>query len=418
MEIRGPSRTLLHGGGGALDFHSPGGSSRKKKPMRSTPLVLACLLLASCTGTTQPQTPRPGPRAALLEAAGACATGTYAAFLTAAKALESKANAWATERTEENLTAAREAWSEAMSRWQHAELYRLGPAARPDDPGAQSLRDEIYAWPLISRCKIEEQLVSKAYQGENFTKSLINARTLSAAEFLLFFEGTDNACGSFSAINANGTWAALSADELTKRKAEYLAAVAKDVVVKGTRLVDAWSPSGGNFLGEFTKAGQTSRAYRTEAQALNALTHALFYVEIEVKDLKLGKPLGIQACTESNCAFESPWAGASTKHVVDNLDAARGLFLGCGEDDAGVSFDDWLETAGAGDLAERMTTALTHAQAAARAVDGPLEEAATADEEDVQKLYAAVKSFTDLLKTEFVSVLNLELPRTAEGDND
>lgn len=386
--------------------------------MRRIPAVLALALLFACQGTTQQPPPKPGPRAALLEAAGACATGTYAQFLTAARSLESAAQAWAAEQSETNRAAAQTAWSEAMSRWQHAELYRLGPAARPDDPGAQSLRDEIYAWPLISRCKIEEQLVSKSYEGEGFTKSLINARTLSAAEYLLFFEGTDNACGSFSTINANGTWAALSAEELAKRKAEYLASVAKDVVVKANRLVDAWSPAGGNFLGEFTKAGQTSRAYRTEAQALNALTHALFYVEIEVKDLKLGRPLGIQACTESNCPFESPWAKASTKHVVDNLDAARGLLLGCGEDDAGVSFDDWLVAADAADLAERMTTALTNAQAAARAVDGPLEEAASADEEDVQKLYVAVKAFTDLLKTEFVSVLNLELPRTAEGDND
>lgn len=344
--------------------------------------------------------------------------GRYDDALIAAKELETRATAWVADRSEENLASARDAWEQAMSAWQKAELYRLGPAARPNDPGAESLRDEIYAWPLFSRCKVEEQLVSKAYEAATFTTSLISARTLTAAEFLLFYEGTDNACGERSAINANGTWAALSSDELEMRKADYLAAVAKDIVVKATRLVDAWSPSGGNFEMEFAKAGQTSRVYRTEMQALNALSHALFYVEIEVKDLKLGRPLGIQLCPDIDCPFESPWAGRSTKNVVDNLEAARGLFLGCGEADEGVAFDDWLVAAGASDLSERMTLALTEAQEAAQKLDEPLDVAATHAEADVEALYKSVKKFTDLLKSEFASVLNLELPQTAEGDND
>jgi len=33
-------------------------------------------------------------------------------------------------------------------------------------------------------------------------------------------------------------------------------------------------------------------------------------------------------------------------------------------------------------------------------------------------VYDAVKVVTDELKTEFVTVLNLELPAAAEGDND
>ena len=71
----------------------------------------------------------------------------------------------------------------------------------------------------------------------------------------------------------------------------------------------------------------------------------------------------------------------------------RRLFQGCGEGYAGVGFDDWLRDAGAGDLAERMIASLN-------GVD------------------AAVKEVTDELKTEFVTVLNLELPSAAEGDND
>lgn len=389
-----------------------------------TPLPTASVLLlalAACNGAKPaPAPPVPGPRAALLEAAGACAVEKYDEALATAKELEIRSAAWATQRTEAARDAARDAWSDAMSAWQKAELYRMGPTARPNDPGAESLRDEIYAWPLLSRCKIEEQIVSKAYESPTFTNSLISARTLTAAEYLLFYEGADNGCGGFSTINANGTWAALSEAELEKRKVDYLVAVTEDVVVKAQRLVDAWSPSGGNFLKEFAKAGQTSGTYRTEMEALNALSHALFYVEIEVKDYKLGRPLGIQLCPdgEGNCPFESPWALRSTQNVVDNLDAAHGLFLGCDANNDGVAFDDWLEAAGHGALGEEMKQALENAQAAAANIDKPLGLAATESEADIEALYASIKSFTDLLKTEFVSVLNLELPQTAEGDND
>lgn len=387
--------------------------------MRTSLVVLIAVSLLACNGSQPPKgPPKPGPRAELLEAAAQCAMGLYDGALQAVEELERRAKSWARDRSEAKRDAARDAWSDAMSAWQKAELYRLGPASRPNDPGAESLRDEIYAWPLLSRCKIEEQLVSKAYESSSFTTSLISARTLAAAEYLLFYEGTDNACGERSTINANGTWAALSAEEIEKRKAEYLAQVAKDVVVKTRMLVEAWSPEGGDFLQQFAKAGQTSRTYRSEMQALNALAHALFYVEVEVKDFKLGRPLGIQACPDAECPFESPWAGRSTQNVVDNLDAAHGLFLGCNGDDEGVAFDDWLVAAGHGALAKEMKQALDKARQAAKNINEPLEVAATTARADVDALYLAVKSFTDQLKTQFVSVLNLELPLTAEGDND
>jgi hypothetical protein len=36
----------------------------------------------------------------------------------------------------------------------------------------------------------------------------------------------------------------------------------------------------------------------------------------------------------------------------------------------------------------------------------------------VEALYNAIKKITDVMKTEFITVLNLDLPKTSEGDND
>lgn len=383
------------------------------------PAFALSLLFAACNGVPPAQTPpKPGPRAELLQAAATCAQTQYSNSLQALKTLQAKASDYAANRSEATLAAARAAWHDAMGQWQRAEVFRLGPMARTGDPGAQDLRDEIYAWPLVSRCKIEEQLIARIDETPNFATSLINARTLTAAEYLLFYEGTDNACGARSSINANGSWDALDADALSERKARYLVAVVDDVVAQAEKLVNAWSPSGGNFEKEFAMAGQSSRTYRTEMQALNALSHALFYMEIEVKDYKLGRPIGIQLCPDLECPFESPYARRSTQNVVDNLGAAHDIFLGCQGNDRRIAFDDWLVAAGAEELATRMTATLARAEQAAQALDAPLNEELQSNEGRVKALYDALKSFTDLLKTEFVSVLNLELPRTAEGDND
>ena len=52
------------------------------------------------------------------------------------------------------------------------------------------------------------------------------------------------------------------------------------------------------------------------------------------------------------------------------------------------------------------------------ALEPPLEQALYVDPSRVRALHAAVKAITDPLKTEFLTVLNLDLPKVSEGDND
>jgi predicted lipoprotein len=349
-----------------------------------------------------------------------CAMSRYQKFQTAAETLKTKTAAFAADRSEANRTAAQDAWKEAIAAWQEAELFRFGPAARSGDPGAQDLRDQIYGWPPTNRCKIDEQTVSKAYSQGTFSTSLVSARGLGAIEYLLFYSGSDNGCGSTSTINANGTWAALNADDRSKQKADYAAAAAADVAARASALNSAWDPAGGNFRGQFTTAGNGSTTFPKDQDALNAASNALFYLDYEVKDFKVAKPIGLYDCTNTLCpeALESQWAKVSTSHVRANLHAFRLLLEGCGEGYEGLGFDDWLWATDRGDLATYMVNATADAQALADAMDPPLEQAITTDKSKVEALYNAIKKITDVMKTEFITVLNLDLPKTSEGDND
>jgi uncharacterized protein len=358
-------------------------------------------------------------RAALVRTSSECAVMHYEEFLVQARALREATAVLVAEPSPTSREAARAAWREAMKSWQRAELFRFGPAASSIEPGGADLRDEIYAWPLTGRCRIDEQTVDRTYAEATFPDTLITGRTMDALDYLLFYEGLDNGCGSTSAINALGTWAELSEAQLRQRKDEYALAVIEDVVARTEALVTAWSPNGGDFMGDITSAGEGGSTYPDVQAAANAISHGLFYLEKEVKDLKIGRPVGLTMCEMATCpaALESQYALASTSHLVENLAAFRLAFTGCGMPD-GAGFDDWLTEAGADELRIRMLAALAETEALVATFDQPLQVVLAEEPERLAELHATLKGVTDLLKTEFVSVLNLELPMSAEGDND
>ncbi len=355
----------------------------------------------------------------LLAAIADCALGQYRDFEGAARTLRDATQTYATARTTPNADAVRAAWASAMASWSQAELFRIGPMAYSSELGGRDLRDQIYAWPLVSRCRIEEQLVSGVYATPSFGATLVNGRGLAAIEFLAFYSGSDNACSEFSTINTNGTWAALGAD-LPKRKAEYAAASASDIASRAGQLVAAWEPARENFTAQFVTAGAGSSVYPTERDALNAVSDALFYIENEVKDLKLGRPAGLNDCETPTCpeAVESPYARVSTTHLKYNLKGFQKIFEGCGENGAGVGMDDWLRAVGAGELADRMLNAFGEARLAVEGFDPPIEVALETQPARVAALHAEIKKLTDLMKTEMVTVLDLELPKSTASDND
>jgi hypothetical protein len=312
------------------------------------------------------------------------------------------------------------AWRQAFDALQEVEVFGLGPYAHAPAAGGEGLRDEIYPWPLVSRCRIEEQLVAKAYEGPGFRETLVNGRGLSAVEFLLFSQDRANACSSFSTINANGTWAALPAAELDARRLAYARAAAADVAGRARALGASWAPNAANFRAAFATAGAGSALFATESSALNALTDAVIYVDESVKDWKLGKVAGFFECATGTCpgAVEAPYARASKEAIVANLRATRRIVQGCGREYEGLGVDDWLASKGAGDLAARLLGALVAAQTAVDALDGPVDDVLGRDPTKVAQAHANVKAFTALWKAEALPALTMSLPTSAQGDND
>jgi uncharacterized protein len=372
--------------------------------------------------------PEPFSKRKLLESVALCAMFRYCAFAEAAERLRDSTRSYAALPNEPNASVAKQAFLDALGDWQRAEPFRFGPAA--PQPEGRDLRDRIYSWPRDVSCKVDEQLVSRFYATELFYgaphESFVTGRSLAALEYLLFYQGAQNGCTQYSSINANGTWASLSASELVARRAEYAAAAAEDLLRSANLLLEAWDPQRGNFYGRFVAPGSADSAYPDEQSALNAVNYGLFYLDKEVKDYKLAIPMGLSLdCPSTSCPerVESRYArgtvqGLANRHLTGNMAAFRELFVGCGEPTDGLGFDDWLRSVGASGLAERMVQAIAAAESATHALQLPLEDAIVSQPDRVMGLYDAVKAITDPLKSEFLSILNLQVPKDAETDND
>ncbi len=382
----------------------------------------AAAALAACSGDgSGPDRDAAVPfdrRAMLAHVADHLLIPTYDRFAIDAAALRDAVEAHCTALAAggDGLAAAASAWSVAIDTWETADAVLVGPAAQDD----AVIRNRIYAWPLVAPCTIDQDVIVRwttptAY---DVTTRLDNARSLSAVEYLLFYTDPASSCP----LTPNG-WDALAADRPRARCA-LAASVAADIATQAATLAAAWRPEGGNYRDQLVLAGSSASSIASEREAVNMVSDGLFYVDEMVKDMKLAEAAGItiNACgtIELPCVreVEHRFADRSSPALRINLRALRAAFTGTTAAADGPGFDDYLTAVGAADVATRMTAEIDAAIAAADALPDGFIAALTNDRPAVVGLHTATKAFTDDLKSQFLTVLGLDIPDDVAGDND
>jgi predicted lipoprotein len=357
------------------------------------------------------------------------------AFEDAAGSLLHAAETYATTLAADDRAAAQRAWREAIGIWQELEVLQVGPAGKMPRPGVmgtyggRDLRDPIYSWPLVNTCRIDQETVSQDYEDPDAFEAteLVNVRGLDALEYLLFVEGDGNTCSASSTINASGQWTALGSEEIRRRRARYARSLAILLHRNASELLRAWEqasaelPEGGDFLAQLSNAGLPGSVYPTAQEGLNAVVDAFLYIDVETKDRKLAAWIGMGGdCMRPACPelLESRFAGINRENLIANLRGFRAAFLGADVGRDAMGFDDLLVSAGAGDLRDRLLGAIDRAMAAFEALPAITPATLAANVEAVNQARVALKAVTDLLKTEFLTVLDIELPMGRDGDND
>lgn len=325
------------------------------------------------------------------------------------------------------LTQAQNAWRGLMASWQRVELMQLGPLT--DNGGA--MRNRIYSFgstSSLSTCAVDQSVVMAQSDDFDIRSRSVNARGLSALEYLLFADDLNHSCPS--QISETQGWNELGEFQRRQMRCDYAVQVVQDISVAAEQLVNAWSTESGNYRFRFVNPG--------DAQGnIKQLSDAIFYIETETKDLKVGVPTGIHtSCLQDSCpqSVESRFSRTSLENIRANLYSFERLLTG-GD---GPGFDDVIINAGfaevvdgflhdvelALDIVEASDASLFEQTVAIADDDGQSECANSAANPDADAaikacaLHGALKRITDRLRTDFVTIVNLDLPDRAQSDND
>ncbi|HEY7773468.1 MAG TPA: imelysin family protein [Marinagarivorans sp.] len=330
---------------------------------------------------------------------------------------------------EADMTSAQPKWADLMARWQQVELQWVGPLVANQN----ALRNRIYSFETPARaeaCAIDIAVVAAEEPSFDIATRANTARGLGALEYLLFNENLDTACSS--AVQQTQNWNALPELEKRQMRCHYAQLAASDIAAQAAELSEAWAIEGGNYRSRFINPNNASHH-------LKQLSDALFYIEKETKDAKLGRPLGFYDCVQRACpkAVESRYAAMNAQHIADNLRAFKTVFNGANAQ----GFDDVIAHEGYAEIAQEINTNVDAALMLAAQLDGQnlqtqseaiLDDASeglrmacqaasanpSVDGGDFCDLHGLLKKITDQMRTDFVTIVNVDLPKRAQSDND
>lgn len=330
--------------------------------------------------------------------------------------------------------AAQTQWREMMNTWQQAEIFIVGPAAE----NGNARRNAVYSFASNfppNSCSVDQSVVLAQAANFDISARSFNSRGLDALEYLLFNDNLDHTC-PVQIVETQG-WNALSDSVRKQQRCVYAQSVVADISASGQDLVDRWALTSGNYRTRFVNPSNVE-------DSLSALSDALFYIEEETKDSKLGLPTGIQAsCSRISCpeATESPFSETSLANIRENLIGFRAALMG-GE---GLGFDDIIIRSGFPNvvknfnanidaslqlIASNQDSLLQQSQAilasgdraqcnnSAANPDNNIATDSASQAIPICSLHGLVKRITDSLRIDFVTIVDIDLPDRSQSDND
>ena len=358
-------------------------------------------------------------------------TPTYQDFLTQAQTQQETINTYCgleqnhndgddRQAIETALSDSQSQWLTTTNQWQLAEVMQIGPLTT----NSSTLRNNIYSWPVISHCGIDQDILFFQNGFINTTPYEITQRTstrrgLDAAHYLLFNPSLEHSCTTQRDIL--DTWPTLSDQQRRVARCEFAVEVATDITASAQTLNDEWAI----FSQTLKNAGELNNDFDDVHDGVNAVTDALFYIDSIVKDKKIGTPLGLFT---NNCGgvgsiciddVESALSDQSISHLIQNLTAFQKLFTGQGIDETNtVGFDDYLTDVNDQSTSDNIIASTQKAIDDLTAYQVSLSQRLTTDATAVEATHSNVKDITDQMKADFINSLALSLPSTAAGDND
>jgi predicted lipoprotein len=309
-----------------------------------------------------------------------------------------------------------------MKSWQHLEVLQLGPAGVVGVRiGGADLRDHIYSFPISNTCRVEQEWLAQTFNEDDWAeRAPYQVKGLDALEHLLFKEGADCECPSQAKIVRDNLWGEFTMDaeayELTRWA--YADAIIADLEGRTEALSTAWQ---GDFGDSFERAEDP---FSAERDAVNQLFAAIFYIDLSVKDRKLGGPTGVHmSCVDEICPemIEHRGSGFGRAALIANLEGFISVLRGHAQTEMtseGFGLSALLAQEGATELGAQLEQLAQEAITLLETSELTLSEQLESNPDELRQIHNKTKEITELLKTQVVTTLNLSVPKEGAGDND
>lgn len=350
-------------------------------------LFTLCVVAASCD--KESSTPPGFDRGPMLENLGVnIIVPAYDTLARSAARLETAAMAFADTRNVENLEDLREAWLSAYLAYQHCAFFNFGPADN------LVFNASVNTFP-VSKIKIDDNIASGSYDLSAISSN--SEKGFAALDYLLF--GVDP--------DADFVVEQFDSDDEAPARRQYLLDVVEDLKSRCDAVFERWSPDGENYLGTFVSLLGNDVGSAT-GMLLNA---AIQYFERDVRDGKIGIPLGIRSLNvpiPGNC--EALYAQQSIALATESVEGLQKLYLGKGLSD-GVGFDDYLIALNArhnGDpLADVIEAQIDLALTKTSEIPEPYSETVEQNPGPATAAYQELQKLAVLLKADMMSALGI-----------
>jgi putative iron-regulated protein len=232
---------------------------------------------------------------------------TFDSLNVRAARLSAALDALAATPTPTTLGAAQDAWRATREMYERNEGFAFGPLITNEyDPNMDT-------WP-IDRTGIDALVAGNA----SITKGDVDVedgtlKGFHGIEYILFGDNNSTTAASLTAGQRN-----------------YLSAAGQSLASVAEALDEAWSPTGGNFAGQLTNAGNGTSVYASVGAALQEITSGLIEPTDEVANSKIASPL-----SSGDTYFEeSAFSDNTLNDLKNDLHGAYAAYTGSFSGDA------------------------------------------------------------------------------------
>lgn len=289
-----------------------------------------------------------------------------------------------------SLVTAQAYWMGLNTSWRKCEVSGFGPL---DNLLLKTKIDNYHC----DVANIESHIVSQPNIDLNYINTVpVSDKGIVAAEYLLFGDGTQN------------TLALLSADT---QRVNYLIAVALSIEEKLIQVRNEWISSGNNFIATFI-----SNDGNNVTSSIGKMINYQVMLLDEIKNMKLGKPMGKFDASVIPAEVESYYSKQSIPNININMIALEAIFDGNGN----PGINDLLDHLGAKDnngtlLSDKISNKFVLIHNDLSAFTSSLDDAVVNDFSHCDTLYNDVYDLYILIKVDVMNQLGLLLTFT---DND